>query len=140
MKIERTLSIIKPDATERDLTGAINKMIEDAGFRIVAQKKIHLSSKQAEQFYEVHKDRSFFRELVDSMIASPVVVQVLESEDAVSKYRNLMGSTNPVESADGTIRKSFALDIGRNSVHGSDSLDNAKNEINFFFSATEIVG
>jgi nucleoside-diphosphate kinase len=140
MTTQRTLSILKPDATERNLTGAINAMFETAGFRIVAQKRIHLSRKQAEQFYVVHKDRPFYGELVDYMITAPVVVQVLERADAVAKNRELMGATNPANAAEGTIRKTFAESIERNSVHGSDSAENAALEIAFFFSACEIVG
>jgi nucleoside-diphosphate kinase len=140
MTIERTLSILKPDATERNLTGAINAMFEEAGFRIVAQKRIHMSRAQAEQFYIVHKERPFYGELVDYMITAPVVVQVLEAEGAVQKNRELMGATNPANAAEGTIRKKFAESIERNSVHGSDSAENAKIEINFFFKPEEIVG
>lgn len=140
MSTERTLSIIKPDATNRNLTGKINAVIEDAGFRIVAQKRVHLSRRNAEQFYEVHKERPFYGELVESMISAPVVVQVLERDNAVAKHREIMGATNPNDAAAGTIRKLFALSIGENSVHGSDSLDNAKREIGFFFSECEIVG
>jgi nucleoside-diphosphate kinase len=140
MALERTLSIIKPDATERNITGIINKMIEDAGMRIVAQKRIQLSQAQAEKFYAVHKERSFFGELVESMIEGPVVVQVLEAENCVAKYRELMGATNPSAADEGTIRKAVALDIGRNSVHGSDSVENARREVTFFFSESEIVG
>ena len=140
MALERTLSILKPDATERNLTGAINAMFEAAGFRIVAQKRLRLSRTQAEQFYLVHKDRPFYGELVAYMTSGPVVVQVLEREDAVAKNRELMGATNPANAADGTIRKKFAESIERNSVHGSDSLENAKIEIAFFFTAAEIVG
>ncbi len=140
MALERTLSILKPDATERNLTGAINSMFEGAGFRIVAQKRLWLSKGQAEQFYVVHKERPFYGELVDYMISGPVVVQVLEREDAVVKNRDLMGATNPANAAEGTIRKQFAESIERNSVHGSDSAENAANEIKFFFSDIEIVG
>lgn len=140
MTTQRTLSILKPDATERNLTGAINAMFEAAGFRIVAQKRIHLSRAQAEQFYAVHRERPFFGELVDYMITAPVVVQVLERADAVAKNRELMGATNPANAAEGTIRKTFAESIERNSVHGSDSTENAANEIKFFFSDCEIVG
>jgi nucleoside-diphosphate kinase len=137
---ERTLSILKPDATERNLTGAINAMFEKAGFRIVAQKRLHLSRSQAEQFYLVHKERPFYGELVDYMISGPVVVQVLERADAVAKNRELMGATNPANATEGTIRKTFAESIERNSVHGSDSAENAAKEIKFFFSDIEIVG
>lgn len=140
MATERTLSILKPDATERNLTGGINAMFEKAGFRIVAQKRIHLSRTQAEQFYAVHKERPFYGELVAYMITAPVVVQVLEREDAVAQNRLLMGATNPANADAGTIRKTFAESIERNSVHGSDSLENAANEIKFFFSDCEIVG
>jgi nucleoside-diphosphate kinase len=140
MALERTFSIIKPDATRRNLTGAVNERLEKAGLRIVAQKRIHMSKAQAEGFYGVHKDRPFFGELVEFMISEPVVVQVLEGENAVLKNREVMGATNPKEAADGTIRKDFALSIGENSVHGSDSLENAKNEIAFFFKDEEIVG
>lgn len=139
MAVERTLSILKPDATERNLTGAINQRIEEAGFRIIAQKRIHLSRRQAEGFYAVHKERPFFGELVDFMVSGPVVVQVLEREDALAKYRDIMGATNPANAAPGTIRKDFAEGIERNSVHGSDSLENAANEIRFFFSDSEIL-
>ncbi len=140
MALQRTLSILKPDATERNLTGAINAMFEKEGFRIVAQKRLQLSRAQAEQFYIVHKERPFYGELVDYMISGPVVVQVLEREDAVLKNRELMGATNPANAAEGTIRKTFAESIERNSVHGSDSEENAAVEIAFFFSGTEIVG
>jgi nucleoside-diphosphate kinase len=138
MAVQRTLSILKPDATERNLTGAINAMFEKAGFRIVAQKRLQLSRAQAEQFYIVHKERPFYGELVDYMISGPVVVQVLEGEDAVAKNRELMGATNPANAAEGTIRKTFAESIERNSVHGSDSLENAAIEIAYFFSGIEI--
>ena len=140
MALERTLSILKPDATQRNLTGAINAMFEASGFRIVAQKRIWLSRAQAEQFYIVHKERPFYGELVDYMITAPVVVQVLEREDAVAKNRDLMGATNPANAAEGTIRKTFAESIERNSVHGSDSAENATIEISYFFAGTEIVG
>ncbi|PZP86324.1 MAG: nucleoside-diphosphate kinase [Azospirillum brasilense] len=138
MAIERTLSILKPDATERNLTGAINAVFEKNGLRIVGQRRLRLSRQQAEQFYIVHKDRPFYGELVDYMISGPVVVQVLEGENAVAKNRDLMGATNPANAAEGTIRKMFAESIERNSVHGSDSLENAKIEIDFFFSEQEI--
>jgi nucleoside-diphosphate kinase len=137
---ERTFSILKPDATRRNLTGQINAVIEAAGLRIVAQKRIHLTDDQAKTFYEVHKDRPFYGELVGQMTAEPVVVQVLEGDDAVAKYREVMGATNPKDAADGTIRKLFALSIGENSVHGSDSLENAGIEIAQFFTDAEIVG
>lgn len=140
MTTERTLSILKPDATERNLTGKINARFEDAGLRIVAQKRLHLSSQQAGKFYEVHKARPFYGELVDYMISGPVVVQVLEGENAVAKNRELMGATNPANADAGTIRKDFAESIERNSVHGSDSAENAAIEIKFFFSDLEIVG
>ena len=140
MAIERTFSIIKPDATERNLTGAVNAVIENAGLRIVAQKRILMSRREAETFYAVHKERPFFGELVDFMISAPVVVQVLEGENAVLRYREIMGATNPESAAEGTIRKLFAKSIGENSVHGSDSQDNAKIEIAQFFSGNEIVG
>ena len=140
MATERTFSIIKPDATERNLTGAINAVIEKAGLRIVAQKRVLMSRREAETFYAVHKERPFFGELVDFMISGPVVVQVLEGENAVLRYREIMGATNPESAAEGTIRKLYAKSIGENSVHGSDSLDNAKIEIAQFFSGNEIVG
>ncbi len=137
---ERTFSIIKPDATKRNLTGKVNAVIEDAGLRIVAQKRIKMSKAQAEKFYEVHSARPFFGELVDFMISEPVVVQVLEGPNAVAKYREVMGATNPADAADGTIRKLYAESVGENSVHGSDSQDNAKLEIAQFFTDSEIVG
>lgn len=140
MTIQRTLSILKPDATRRNLTGKINAIIEDAGLRIVAQKRVHLSRREAKLFYLVHKDRPFYDELVEFMVSAPVVVQVLEGDNAVEKYREVMGATNPAEAAPGTIRKEHAVSIGENSVHGSDSLENAKQEISFFFSNCEIVG
>lgn len=140
MAVERTLSIIKPDATKRNLTGAINAVIEEAGLRIVGQKRIWLSEGQAEGFYAVHRERPFFRDLVTFMISGPVVVQVLEGENAVAKYRDVMGATNPANAAEGTIRKRFAESIEANSVHGSDSLENAEREIEFFFNDQEIVG
>jgi nucleoside-diphosphate kinase len=140
MAVERTLSIIKPDATRRNLTGAINAAIEEAGLRIVAQKRIWLSDGQAEGFYAVHRERPFFRDLVTFMTSGPVVVQVLEGENAVTKYRDVMGATNPANAAEGTIRKRFAESIEANSVHGSDSAENAEREIEFFFSDPEIVG
>jgi nucleoside-diphosphate kinase len=138
MAIERTLSILKPDATERNLTGAINAVFEKNGLRIVGQRRLRLSRQQAEQFYIVHKERPFYGELVDYMISGPVVVQVLEGENAVAKNRDLMGATNPANAAEGTIRKMFAESIERNSVHGSDSAENAKIEIDFFFQAQDI--
>ncbi len=140
MALERTFSIIKPDATERNLTGAVNAVIEGAGLRIVAQKRIRMTREQAETFYAVHKERPFFGELVDFMISAPVVVQVLEGENAVAKYREIMGATNPASAAEGTIRKKFARSVGENSVHGSDSVENAGIEIAQFFSGNEIVG
>ena len=140
MAVTRTFSIIKPDATKRNLTGAITKMLEDAGLRIVASKRIHMTREQAEGFYAVHSERPFFGELVEFMMSEPVVVQVLEGEDAVKRNRDIMGATNPAEAAEGTIRKEHALSIGENSVHGSDSEENAKIEIDFFFKPEEIVG
>ncbi|HEY8571196.1 nucleoside-diphosphate kinase [Phenylobacterium sp.] len=137
---ERTFSIIKPDATRRNLTGKVNAVIEDAGLRIVAQKRIRMSRAQAEKFYEVHKERPFYGELVDFMTSEPVVVQVLEGDNAVARYREVMGATNPAQAAEGTIRKLYAESVGENSVHGSDSLDNAKIEIAQFFTDDEIVG
>ncbi|MBP7064593.1 nucleoside-diphosphate kinase [Ferrovibrio sp.] len=140
MAIERTFSIIKPDATRRNLTGAINAKIEAAGLRIVAQKRIQLSQAQAETFYGVHKERSFFKDLVGFMISGPVVVQVLEGEGAIAKYREVMGATNPANAAAGTIRKEFAESIEANSVHGSDAPETAAVEIAYFFSGLELVG
>lgn len=140
MAIERTFSIIKPDATRRNLTGAINAKIEAAGLRIVAQKRLWMSQKQAETFYGVHKERPFFKDLVSFMISGPVVVQVLEGENAIAKYREVMGATNPANAAAGTIRKDFAESIEANSVHGSDAPETAAVEIAYFFSGTEIVG
>ncbi|MEZ5755354.1 MAG: nucleoside-diphosphate kinase [Paracoccaceae bacterium] len=140
MAIERTLSIIKPDATKRNLTGKINAKFEEAGLRIVAQKRIHLSMAQAGQFYAEHKERGFYGELCEFMASEPVVVQVLEGEGAILKNREVMGATNPANAADGTIRKEFALSVGENSVHGSDSPESAAREISFFFSGLEIVG
>ena len=140
MAIERTFSILKPDATERNLTGAINAIIEKAGLRIVAQKRVHISRQQAERFYAVHRERPFFRELVDFMISSPVVVQVLEGENAIAKYREVMGATDPAKAAAGTIRKTHAKSIGENSVHGSDAPETAGREIGQFFSENEIIG
>ncbi len=136
--MERTLSIIKPDATSRNITGKINTMIEDAGLKIVAQKRILLTASQAEEFYREHKDKAFFTSLVDFMTSAPVVVQVLEGEDAVARYRKIMGATNPAVAEEGTIRKTFALSIDKNSVHGSDSPASAAREVGFFFSQTEI--
>ncbi|MDB6181869.1 nucleoside-diphosphate kinase [Paracoccus fistulariae] len=140
MAQERTLSIIKPDATKRNLTGKINAKFEDAGLRIVAQKRIKLSPEQAGKFYEVHKDRPFYGELVEFMASEPVVVQVLEGDNAIAKNREVMGATNPADAAEGTIRKEFALSVGENSVHGSDAPETAKEEIAFFFSGLELVG
>lgn len=140
MATERTLSIIKPDATRRNLTGKINARFEDNGLRIVAQKRVQLTKAQAEGFYAVHKERPFFNDLVSFMISGPVVVQVLEGENAVVKNREIMGATNPANAAEGTIRKDFAESIEANSVHGSDSAENAAIEIAYFFAQTEIVG
>lgn len=140
MAIERTLSIIKPDATRRNLTGKINAKFEEAGLRIVAQKRIKLSMEQAGKFYEVHKDRPFYGELCAFMASGPVVVQVLEGEGAIAKNREVMGATNPANAAPGTIRKEFALSVGENSVHGSDAPETAAAEIAYFFSGLELVG
>jgi nucleoside-diphosphate kinase len=140
MTIERTFSIIKPDAAARNLTGAINAMIEQSGLRIVAQKRIRMSREQAETFYAVHRARPFFGELVEFMISGPVVVQVLAGENAIAKYRDLMGATDPAKAAPGTIRKAHANSIGENSVHGSDAADTAEKEIAQFFAGNEIVG
>ncbi len=140
MAFERTFSIIKPDATGRNLTGAINAMIEKAGLRIVAQKRVWISRQQAETFYCVHRARPFFRDLVDFMTSGPVVVQVLEGENAIATYRDLMGATDPAKAAAGTIRKVFARSIGENSVHGSDAADTAEKEIAQFFAGNEVVG
>jgi nucleoside-diphosphate kinase len=140
MAIERTFSILKPDATERNLTGAINAMIEKAGLRIVAQKRVRITMQQAQQFYSVHKERPFFGELVEFMTSGPVVVQVLEGENAIAKYREVMGATDPSKAAEGTIRKVHARSIGENSVHGSDAPETAVREIAQFFSENEIVG
>ena len=140
MAIEHTFSIIKPDATRRNLTGKINAVFEEAGLRIVAQKRIHMSPAQAESFYGVHRERPFFKDLVSFMISGPVVVQVLEGENAVARNRELMGATNPANAAPGTIRKLFAENIEANSVHGSDSAENAAIEIAYFFAGSEIVG
>lgn len=138
MTVERTLSIIKPDATRRNLTGKINAVIEQAGLRIIGQKRLQLTQAQAEQFYAVHKERAFYRDLVDFMISGPVVVQVLEGENAVVRYRDIMGATNPANAEPGTIRREFSESIEANSVHGSDSLENAGIEIAYFFSGLEI--
>jgi nucleoside-diphosphate kinase len=140
MAVERTFSIIKPDATKRNLTGAVNALIEKAGLRIVAQKRVLITKAQAEQFYGVHKARPFFGELVEFMTSGPVVVQILEGEGAIAKYRDVMGATDPKKAADGTIRKTHALSIGENSVHGSDAPETAAQEIAQFFSGNEIVG
>jgi nucleoside-diphosphate kinase len=140
MALERTFSIIKPDATARNLTGAIVAKLEEAGLRVVASKRIHLSKAQAETFYAVHSERPFFDELTTFMSSAPIVVQVLEGEGAIAKNREVMGATTPAEAADGTIRKEFALSIGENSVHGSDGPDTAREEIAYFFSGLEIVG
>ena len=140
MALERTFSIIKPDATKRNLTGGVNAVIEKAGLRIVAQKRLRMTRAEAETFYAVHKARPFFGELVEFMTSGPVVVQVLEGDNAVAKYREVMGATNPAQAAEGTIRKQFAQSIGENSVHGSDSPENAEIEIRQFFSGNEIVG
>ena len=140
MALERTFSIIKPDATRRNLTGKINAMLEDAGLRIVAQKRVHMTTADAETFYGVHKERPFFNDLVSFMTSGPVVVQVLEGENAIAANRNVMGATNPADADEGTIRKAFAESIEANSVHGSDSAENAAIEIAFFFAGREIVG
>jgi len=140
MAIERTFSIIKPDATARNLTGAINAMIERSGLRIVAQKRLRITREQAETFYAVHRERPFFRELVEFMSSGPVVVQVLEGDNAIARYRDVMGATDPAKAADGTIRKTHARSMGENSVHGSDAPDTAQKEIAQFFSGNEIVG
>ena len=139
MSFERTLSIIKPDATKRNLTGLINAKFENAGLRIIAQKRLQLTRSMAEKFYEIHKDRPFFNDLVDFMISGPVIVQVLEGDNAVKLNRDVMGATNPEDAEEGTIRKEFAESIEANSVHGSDSLENAQNEISFFFANIELV-
>lgn len=138
--MSRTFSILKPDATRRNITGAVNAVIEAAGLRIVAQKRVHFTKAQAERFYGVHSERPFFGELVEQMTAAPVVVQVLEGDDAVAKYREVLGATNPEQAAEGTVRKLFALSIGENTAHGSDSDENAAIEIAQFFSEAEIVG
>ncbi|WP_061932763.1 nucleoside-diphosphate kinase [Aureimonas sp. AU22] len=140
MAIERTFSMIKPDATRRNLTGAITKMLEEGGLRVVASKRVWMSRREAEGFYAVHKERPFFGELVESMSAGPTIVQVLEGENAISRNRELMGATNPAQAAEGTIRKVHALSIGENSVHGSDAAETAREEIAYWFSETEIVG
>ena len=140
MATERTFSIIKPDATRRNLTGAITRMLEEAGLRVVASRRIRMTREQAEGFYAVHKERPFFNDLVTFMTSGPVVVQVLEGEDAVARNREVMGATNPAQADEGTIRKAYAESIEANSVHGSDSDENAKIEIDFFFKPEEIVG
>jgi nucleoside-diphosphate kinase len=140
MAVERTLSILKPDATRRNLTGKINAKFEEAGLRVVAQKRLHLTTAQAEAFYAVHRERGFFRDLVTFMTSGSVVVQVLEGENAVARNREIMGATNPANAAPGTIRKEFAESIEANSVHGSDSPENAATEVAFFFPAIEITG
>jgi nucleoside-diphosphate kinase len=140
MALQRTFSILKPDATARNLTGAVNAVIEKAGLRIVAQKRIHMTTQQAQTFYAVHKERPFFGELVEFMTSGPVVVQVLEGENAIAQYRDVMGATNPANAAEGTIRKLFAKSVGENTAHGSDSAENAAIEIAQFFSGNEIVG
>ena len=138
--MDQTFSIIKPDATKRNITGSINKVIEESGLRIIAQKRIRLTNDQAKNFYSIHKERPFFNDLIEYMTSEPVVVQILSGENCVERYRTIMGATNPENAEEGTIRKLFALNVQENSVHGSDSEDNAKNEINFFFKAEEIVG
>jgi nucleoside-diphosphate kinase len=140
MAVTRTFSIIKPDATRRNLTGAVTKMLEEAGLRVVASKRIHMTREQSEGFYAVHSERPFFGELVEFMMSEPVVVQVLEGEDAVTCNRDIMGATNPADAAPGTIRKELALSIGENTVHGSDSEENAAIEIAYFFCDDELVG
>ena len=140
MAIERTFSILKPDACARNLTGAVNAVIEDAGLKIIAQKRIRMSQEQAEGFYGVHRERPFFKDLVKFMTSGPVVVQVLEGENAVARYREIMGATNPYNAAPNSIRRRFASNIEANTVHGSDSAENAKTEIEFFFTEAEIVG
>jgi nucleoside-diphosphate kinase len=140
MALERTFSILKPDATARNLTGAVNAMIEGKGLRIIAQKRIHMTRAQAETFYAVHAARPFFGELVDFMVSAPVVVQVLEGENAIAAYRDVMGATNPASAEEGTIRKAHALSVGENTVHGSDAAETAALEIAQFFSGNEIVG
>jgi nucleoside-diphosphate kinase len=140
MPLQRTFSILKPDVTRRNLTGAVNAKIEAAGLRIVAQKRLHMSRSEAETFYAVHKDRPFFGELVEFMTSAPVVVQVLEGDNAIQRYRDVMGATNPEKAAAGTIRKEFAVSMGENSVHGSDAPETAAIEIAQFFSGNEIVG
>ena len=140
MAVERTFSMIKPDATRRNLTGAITKMFEEAGFTVVASKRVWMSRREAEGFYAVHKDRPIYGELVESMCSGPTIVQVLQGENAIARNREIMGATNPTDAAEGTIRKAFALSIGENSVHGSDAPETASQEIASWFSETEIVG
>ena len=140
MAVTRTFAIIKPDATRRNLTGAVTKMLEEAGLRVVASKRIHMTREQSEGFYAVHSERPFFGELTEFMMSEPVVVQVLEGEDAVTRNRDIMGATNPADAAPGTIRKELALSIGENTVHGSDSEENAAIEIAYFFRDDELVG
>lgn len=137
--MEKTLAILKPDTILRNITGKVNAMIEDAGLRIVAQKMIHLTAEQAEEFYEEHKDKAFFTGMVNFMISAPVIVEVLEGENAIARYRKIMGATNPAIAEEGTIRKTFALSIDKNTVHGSDSAETARREVAFFFSEIEIV-
>ena len=137
--MQRTFSIIKPDATKRNITGSINKIIEENNLRIIAQKRIHLTSEQAEKFYDVHKEKPFFKDLIEYMTSEPVIVQVIEGDNAITKYREVMGATNPENAEEGTIRKIHALNVQENSVHGSDSDENAIKEINFFFSGTELI-
>ena len=138
--MKRTFSIIKPDATKRNITGSINKIIEENNLRIIAQKRIHLSSEQAEKFYDVHKEKPFFKDLIEYKTSEPVIVQVIEGDNAITKYRKVMGATNPENAEEGTIRKIHALNVQENSVHGSDSEENAIKEIDFFFDLKEIVG
>ena len=138
--MDQTFSIIKPDATRRNITGSINKVIEESGLRIIAQKRIKLTNQQAEKFYSVHKDKPFFKDLIEYMTSEPVIVQILSGENCVEAYRSIMGATNPENAENGTIRKLFALNVQENSVHGSDSVDNARIEIDFFFTPEEIVG
>ena len=138
--MQRTFSIIKPDATKRNITGSINKIIEENNLRIVAQKRIHLTNEQAEKFYDIHKEKPFFKDLIEYMTSEPVIVQVIEGDNAITKYREVMGATNPDNAKEGTIRKIHALNVQENSVHGSDSEENAIKEIDFFFNLNEIVG
>ena len=140
MAVERTLSIIKPDATARNVTGKINALFEDGGLRIVGQRRVQLTKAQAQAFYEVHKERAFYDELCDYMVSGPVVVQVLMGDNAVQRHREIMGATNPANAEEGTVRKAFGLNVQENSVHGSDSPENAEKEIRFFFSEFDIVG